>query len=305
MSATPGIRRKSVKSRVWRLVKLAVSALVFVFDCLWSCLCVVLRTRPPARWIVLYYHGVPDRYLKRFEKQMRLALRLATPIDLRRTGQVCRHHRSVSITFDDALDSFNTNAVPVLASLGIPAAVFVATDALGTKPAWVEPYSDERIMSDKQVAALPELIAVGSHTLTHPNLVRLSDQASIREIRESRRKLEQMIQRPVTLFSFPFGNFNDTLVRQCRQMGYERVFTTRPSCAAENNFVLGRVSADPWDWNIEFRLKMLGAYRWLASVARIRSVIRKRVCASGFAPAALRRAVLDRATSTTFRKTSG
>jgi hypothetical protein len=28
-------------------------------------------------------------------------------------------------------------------------------------------------------------------------------------------------------------------------------------------FVLGRISVEPTDWALEFRLKLLGAYRWL------------------------------------------
>ena len=29
-------------------------------------------------------------------------------------------------------------------------------------------------------------------------------------------------------------------------------------------FVVGRVATDPGDWPIEFRLKLMGAYRWIA-----------------------------------------
>ena len=34
--------------------------------------------------------------------------------------------------------------------------------------------------------------------------------------------------------------------------------------AFSDDFVVGRVQVDPWDWPIEVRLKALGAYRWMA-----------------------------------------
>src|SRR5207245_1160814 len=67
------------------------------------------------------------------------------------------------------------------------------------------------------------------------------------------------------LFSFPHGSFNAKLVEWCREAGYERVFTILPTLAFSDprEFVTGRVSVEPTDWPLEFRLKLLGAYRWL------------------------------------------
>jgi hypothetical protein len=69
----------------------------------------------------------------------------------------------------------------------------------------------------------------------------------------------------VSLFSFPYGSFNSTLVQLCRDAGYARVFTTLPFLAFGKleEFVSGRVTVEPTDWPIEFRLKILGSYRWL------------------------------------------
>jgi len=166
------------------------------------------------------------------------------------------------------MESFYNNAVPVLVQLRIPATVFAVADALGTRPGWGHHYylPTDRVMSATQLQGLPDLISIGSHTLTHVSLVALEPEVARGEITASRQRLEDMLQRSVTLFSFPHGHFNDALVHQCREAGYERVFTTEPRCANENNFVIGRVSADPWDWPLEFRLKMMGAYRWRMSV---------------------------------------
>ena len=270
MSETPGIRKVSLMRCLLRIGNLIISLMVFLFDYSWFHLSRRFRGNLPCRCIVLYYHSIPKDYAKRFEEQMQLVLKLAVPMDLRNFNKCSGSKRFVAITFDDSMESFYNNAVPVLLRLNIPATVFAVADALGTRPGWGDQYylPNERVMSAEQLQNLPDLISIGSHTLTHVSLVTVRSEMARGEIDGSRQRLENMLRRSVTLFSFPHGHFNDTLVQQCKEAGYERVFTTKPSCAHENTFVIGRVSADPWDWSIEFRLKMTGAYRWRTS-ARI------------------------------------
>jgi len=270
MSQTPGIVKVSLMRFILRISNLIISLMVCLFDCAWFQLSRSFRGNLPCRCIVLYYHSVPKEYTQRFEEQMRLVLRLAAPLDLRYLKNCAGNRRVVAITFDDSMESFYDNAVPVLMSLNLPATVFAVADALGTRPSWGDKYylPNERVMSASQLRSLPDAISIGSHTLTHVSLVTVEPEMARMEIAESRQRLENILQRSVTLFSFPHGHFNDSLVHECREAGYERVFTTEPSCANANNFVIGRVSVDPWDWPLEFRLKMIGAYRWRMS-ARI------------------------------------
>jgi len=268
MSETPGIRKVSLMRWVLRISNLIISLMVCVFDDAWFQLSRLFRGNLPCRCIVLYYHSVPKEYAERFEEQMRLVLKLAAPLDLRYLKGCSGKKRFVAITFDDSMESFYNNAVPVLVRLKIPATVFAVADALGTRPGWGDHYylPTERVMSATQLQSLPDAISIGSHTLTHVSLVTVEPEMARGEITGSRQRLENLLQRSVTLFSFPHGHFNEALVHQCREAGYERVFTTEPRCVNETNFVIGRVSADPWDWPLEFRLKMMGAYRWRRSV---------------------------------------
>ena len=48
-------------------------------------------------------------------------------------------------------------------------------------------------------------IDFGSHTITHPNLTRLSDQELDRELTESKRQLEEHAQHPVESIAYPIG----------------------------------------------------------------------------------------------------
>jgi len=225
----------------------------------------------PATKVVLYYHSVPKEKRAEFARQMdKLTFwsepwRADAPVP-ERAGVRC-----VSVTFDDGYQNIVDNALPELAKRGIPATIFVVTGALGVTPNW-EDYSGgtdlamrEIIMTAEQLRSLPsDLVQIGSHTRTHPMLARLPEQQVREELAASRKMLEEIIGREVKLFSFPYGSFNADVIAWCQDAGYERVFTTVPlqGSSKTDGFVVGRVTVDPDDSPLEYRLKVYGAYRW-------------------------------------------
>lgn len=277
MSATPGIAKPSILRFAVRLAKLGVSLFYLAGIRLGR----VFQRNRVRGCVVLYYHSVPGEYAGRFGEQMHAAASQFKMVDVTEMNQLPSASDSVAITFDDALTSFAENAVPTLVQKKIPATVFVVTDALGQKPSWGEGYysSEERVMSVEQLRNLPSLISVGSHTLTHPNLTNLSRESAAREIQYSKERLEGMLRRTIKVFSFPHGAFDSATVQQCKDAGYERVFTTEPTLMTESEeqYLVGRVAADPWDWQLEFRLKTLGAYCWQPYVRAIRNSMRHRI----------------------------
>jgi peptidoglycan/xylan/chitin deacetylase (PgdA/CDA1 family) len=77
----------------------------------------------------------------------------------------------------------------------------------------------------------PEVITIGSHTLTHPILPWLCAEEREREIGHSRRELEAKLQRTVDLFAYPNGDL-DAEVLACVQRHYRGAVTTEPSWVA-------------------------------------------------------------------------
>jgi peptidoglycan/xylan/chitin deacetylase (PgdA/CDA1 family) len=73
-----------------------------------------------------------------------------------------------------------------------------------------------------------EGMEIASHTLTHPHLARISDDDVKRELGESRRFLEQRLERPVTRISYPHGSFDGRTERIAAESGYSSAFTSRP-----------------------------------------------------------------------------
>lgn len=262
-----------------RVVSLFVSAAFYVLSCCWRLVLFLCGRRPGATCVVLYYHGVKDSERSAFASQIDTVTRLTNPIRIDRVASLVPGKRYCGITFDDGFENTLRNAVPELAKKGVPSTIFVPGDLLGQFASWwpqATPEHCERLASAEQLRGIPaELVSIGSHTLTHPRLSLLNGAEACREIVQSRIKLEQVLGRQVTTFSFPFGEFNEELVGFCRDAGYERVFTTLPMMAfiSPEEFAIGRVSAEPTDWPLEFRLKLLGAYRWLPLAYRLKRVM--------------------------------
>jgi peptidoglycan/xylan/chitin deacetylase (PgdA/CDA1 family) len=291
MSVTPGVVQPSPAKFAARLVKLGISIVYFAAVGVVRHLRRIAGKKPAGSCVVLYYHNVPDKYRAQFQRQMEtLAAGCHTgdlrTIELKDIGNLPAGSHSVAVTFDDALVSFAENAVPVLHRLGIPATVFALAGAMDCQPVWGESYfpEEERVMTAERLRNLPNNISVGSHTLTHADLTQLNASEAANEIGGSRQVLEKMLGRPVTLFSFPFGSYDESAVRLCVEAGYERVFTIEPALVrdADGAYVMGRVAADPWDWPLEFRLKISGAYCWQPYVQKMK----KRIKTTLFAPPA-------------------
>jgi peptidoglycan/xylan/chitin deacetylase (PgdA/CDA1 family) len=263
-----------------RLLLLCMSVVCFVLSSLGVRVRRLARREIRGTCVVLYYHSIRSEHRLRFAKQMDALLRHAKPI--RADGNILTpsvHHAVV--TFDDGYQNVIDNALPELERRGIPFAFFVVTEALGKLPFWLtgsrDPDSYGLVASEDQIRRLsPELVTVGSHTLTHPVLPALGKEDAMRELSESRVKLEKMLARKIGLFSFPFGAHNAKLIESCREAGYERVFTTLPTLAFADpaEFVTGRVTVEPTDWPLEFRLKLCGAYRWMSAALALKRKLR-------------------------------
>jgi peptidoglycan/xylan/chitin deacetylase (PgdA/CDA1 family) len=82
----------------------------------------------------------------------------------------------------------------------------------------------------KQLAGSP-VASVGAHGVDHPSFAGLSLAAQQQEMSRSKRDLEEWIGRPVTSFSFPFGergDFTRSSIRLAAEQGFRRVAVNVP-----------------------------------------------------------------------------
>ncbi|MFY9397394.1 MAG: polysaccharide deacetylase family protein, partial [Desulfomonilia bacterium] len=162
------------------------------------------------------------------------------------------------------------NALPELEKRAIPAMLFIPTGSLGKKPGWITNAKnrniDETVMSASQVRSIwSRLVRIGSHGVTHRDLTRLTREEAMQELRDSREHLEELLGERVGSFAFPFGRYDKSVLDLAGRAGYGKVFCSWPQYPPykAGGFLLGRVDTSPDDWDLEFRLKIMGAYRWL------------------------------------------
>ena len=132
---------------------------------------------------------------------------------------------AAAITFDDGyLDNY-TFAIPACVERGIPVTVFVAWEPLGSLSfrGGLPMMTREHV---REIAAMPG-VSIGSHTLSHPKLSRLSPEDQLREVRDSRKVLEDWLGRTVDTFCYPFGDYSEVTVRAVAESGYRLAVTTR------------------------------------------------------------------------------
>ena len=271
----------SLKSRVLRILRLAISATIFTVDRIVVLARRLYNGRIPGRCVVLYYHGVPAAQCSGFIHQIYWLKENTVIVPADYSGILNDDTVYAALTFDDGFSNLIENALPVLIQERIPCTIFFPSGYLGRLATW---YSDlaaperrERVMTFEEIKNLPpDLITIGSHTVSHPRLTRLALKKAAEELEKSRRILARGIGTEVKLFSFPHGACNDEVIRLARHAGYERTFTIEPEFAFSqpDRFVTGRVRVTPDDWNLEFILKVKGAYRWQATFSDWRRTIR-------------------------------
>jgi peptidoglycan/xylan/chitin deacetylase (PgdA/CDA1 family) len=266
-------------SKYERFIKFFISA-CFWFGCLvLNGLRRMVGRKIPPTFVILYYHAVTQGDRNRFTKQIEDMTRLAKfiPVDSENTLIDGVHH--IAITFDDGFRSVSENALPELIKRRIPIAIFIPTGYIGRKTDWIEDKSHEdrceMVMTEEEIKRLPEdLVTLGSHSVSHPNLRLIEEDTLRRELIESKEKLQLITGRKITLMSIPYGEYDERIVEVALQVGYRRVFSSLPRLIKKREYVVERVPVRPSDWTLEFRLKVLGAYQWLPFAL----VLKRKVC---------------------------
>ena len=240
----------------------------------------ILRTQRHS-FVVLCYHGVNEGERAAFGRQMDMLLRAASPVHLGKPVLVARGKSLVAVTFDDGFACVLQNALPELKTRDIPVTLFLPSGNLGSPIAWEMkgnwPYRNERLLTRDELLALKSpLVTIGSHSVSHADLTKLSTEQIKWELCESKQALETTSGSQVELFAFPYGRYTESIADLVRTAGYRQAFTTEPEISALDapQFLVGRFRVDPRDWRIEFWLKVRGAYAWHLPLQRFRRRLR-------------------------------
>jgi len=235
----------------------------------------------------------PDR----FERQILAILDagyevipLSSLVRALRDGRTPLPARSVVLTFDDGFRGQFVNAYPILRRHRLTATLFVV-------PGYVGRYSFYRHLGVEDAPAArggtPPLawlplswdeveemhrhgVEVGSHSMSHRSLGRLSGAEAEFEARRSREILAERLGAPIDLFAYPFGSqaykdFDQSLEEMLRGMEYDGACTTVIGRCAPgvDLYALPRIPMEEADTPFRVRCKLAGAYDWVGTVKSI------------------------------------
>jgi peptidoglycan/xylan/chitin deacetylase (PgdA/CDA1 family) len=128
--------------------------------------------------------------------------------------------RCVVMTFDDGFSNFFTNALPVCERHGATVTVFCVAGYLGKSSSW-DALPKQSHLTAAQIREISMLgHEIGSHSLSHANLMLLSDKDLAKELYESKTILEDITGKPVTSLSFPFGRVNRRVWEAAKNAGF-------------------------------------------------------------------------------------
>jgi peptidoglycan/xylan/chitin deacetylase (PgdA/CDA1 family) len=153
--------------------------------------------------------------------------------------------RTVVITFDDGYAN-NLAAFEMLAKRDMRATWFIVSGSVGQDPKWpADGRPAGRLLSGQELRTMCDAgMEIGSHTQSHCVLTQL-DQARVdKELRASKAELEDVLGGVVGSFAYPYGKFDDGIVRSVAAAGYTAACTTRTGWATRDGdpYRLRRVS---------------------------------------------------------------
>jgi peptidoglycan/xylan/chitin deacetylase (PgdA/CDA1 family) len=258
-----------------RILKLLIS---IVFRGVEKLKALFRRGKKPGTYVVLLYHDVAAKYCPRFSAQMDMLSQIATPVAIDSIFRLQRGMHHVAVTFDDGFAFTLDTVLPILIQKAIPATFFIPTAYCGKEAAWIPDLERRRrvgriiSVDGLRLFSANNFVTIGSHGINHRRMTGMKNNEAEEELAGSKKRLEDITGKEVKIYSFPFGDYNDSHVALARELGYRRLFTIHPTLAAgtDDEFVFGRVQVEPTDWPLEFRLKLLGAYRWMMVASSVK-----------------------------------
>lgn len=137
--------------------------------------------------------------------------------------------KTVGLTFDDGYADNFENAYLPLIEHNIKATWFITTDYIGKHAKWMGPHSEQtKILSANQLQEMSAAgMEIGSHTCSHPDLSKLPFEKQLDELIRSKHILEDLLQKPITGFAYPFGKYNEDTLKAVNAAGYKWACSTR------------------------------------------------------------------------------
>lgn len=237
---------------------------------------------------ILTYHnlgrqvqlGLPAVSRRRFKTHLDVLASLARPLVSAREAAGGASARGIGLTFDDGYESVHTEALPEMIARRATGTVFVVVGSVGASNAWDVRLSlhPARHLAWTQ---LEDLVShgfeVGSHTMSHRDLTRLSQQDLTEELGKSKLVLEDRLGIEVVSIAYPFGKATAAVMATATRLGYRCGFSNAPegrSGKIRTEMMIGRMSVYGIDGRSSLLAKLGVGPGYRFEVAKCRLIAR-------------------------------
>ena len=164
--------------------------------------------------IVFGYHSLFPRNQLHFLDESQVSYNIKFSQFIKQVTILKKHHNKNSflITFDDG---FQTDYIAAR-FLKDETIFFINVSNIGK----------HGFLNEAQIKEISDKHYIGSHSLSHCDLTKLTRSEIHKELYRSKVKLETLVNNEVDLLAFPYGKYNCTCLEVAQNVGYKYLFNT-------------------------------------------------------------------------------
>jgi len=219
---------------------------------------------------ILMYHSIDNNDVfftvkpEDFAKQMKClkeknyqVISLTKLVEFLESGEELPQKTAI-LTFDDGFQDNYTNAYPILKKYNFPATIFLATGLIGQEV--ITSQGSLSLLNWLQIGEMhqSDLIDFEPHTVNHLKLDQIDLIKAETEIKESKRIIEERLNKKCYFFAYPRGCYNQQIIEILKNNGFKaaRTVETGKIKKGDNPFKLKRISVNSTTSFIQFKANL-------------------------------------------------
>lgn len=151
--------------------------------------------------------------------------------------------KPVMLTFDDTDGDQYTIARPELSKYGFKGVYFIVFNNINKNKYYMTRAQIKQLSDEGNV--------IGSHTLDHPNIKKLTDKDWSAQLDIPTKKLEKLTGKPVRYFAYPYGIWNQRILPELSRYGFLAAFQLDEPRDKEKPLLTIRRIIDSGKWDTD------------------------------------------------------